>query len=420
MRVLIAGGSGFIGRNLAQALLDEGHRAGDPLAACRCRCGGSPRCGAYRVIPGDPTKAGRWQEEVDGCDAVVNLAGHNVFANRWNTEIKRQAPRQPGLQRREPGCGDQAGTKPAQGLRPGFGDRLLRPHGDEEFTESSPSGTDFLAVVCRECEEASATLDAIGVRRALVRTGIVLARDEGALKIMTPIVHARARRCRSAAAAASSPRGNQWMSWIHIDDLVGIFQLALDSTSAQGPINGTAPNPVRNAEFARTFSSVVLKTPYPLAHLSPVWSARRRAQSLPWATWPRSSPRGSECCRRRRSSWGTCSSIPIWPTPCGDLHRRAAAARRARAPSWSRCRGRARPRGRAAPLSQIGMWFRLQRLTVTRLPIDADARPYLRCADRQADAGTCSSASTRARAAATSAPLGFFSTSRASGSNQRG
>ena len=89
MRVFIAGGSGLIGRHLAKSLLDDGHQ---PVILSRNADAvrRQPEMWAFQVIPGDPTTPGRWQEEVDGCDAVVNLAGHDIFADRWNAEVKRK------------------------------------------------------------------------------------------------------------------------------------------------------------------------------------------------------------------------------------------------------------------------------------------------------------------------------------------
>jgi uncharacterized protein (TIGR01777 family) len=134
------------------------------------------------------------------------------------------------------------------------------PHGDEELDETSPSGSDFLAVVCREWEHSAESVTKQGVRLAVVRTGIVLAMGEGALAFMTPIF-----KLGPGAPIGSGgnllARGQQWMSWVHIDDIAGIVKLAVENTDATGPINGTAPNPVRNAEFSKTLSSA-LRKPY--------------------------------------------------------------------------------------------------------------------------------------------------------------
>jgi hypothetical protein len=100
----------------------------------------------------------------------------------------------------------------------------------------------------------------MGVRRAIVRTGIVLAPGAGALAIMTPIFKL-GPGAPIGSAGGLVGKGEQWMSWIHVDDIVGIFRLSIDNEGASGPLNGTAPDPVQNSEFAKTFSSV-LKKPY--------------------------------------------------------------------------------------------------------------------------------------------------------------
>jgi uncharacterized protein (TIGR01777 family) len=255
MRVFIAGGSGAIGLELAKSLLDDGH---EPIILSRNADAVRRRreMWPFRIIPGDPTTAGRWQDELDGCDAVVNLAGHNIFADRWTSEIKRKLrdSRVHSAQQLSAAI-EQAHDRPGifiQGSAVGF----YGPRGDEEIDESGSSGSDLLAVICRECEEASAGLPQLGVRRVMVRTGIVLAPDSGALKVMTPLFKF-GPGTPVGAAGKFLAQGNQWMSWIHIDDIVGLFRLALENSSASGPLNGTAPEPVRNADFARSFSSVL-------------------------------------------------------------------------------------------------------------------------------------------------------------------
>jgi uncharacterized protein (TIGR01777 family) len=114
------------------------------------------------------------------------------------------------------------------------------PRGDEELTESGPSGTDFLGIVCREWEDAAGPAGALGARLAIVRTGVVLAPGAGALGVMTPIFKAGPGVPIGGAAYGM---GRQWMSWIHREDIVGLFLMALDNPEARGPINGTAPHP---------------------------------------------------------------------------------------------------------------------------------------------------------------------------------
>ena len=259
MRVFITGGSGLIGRHLARGLLEAGHQ---PVILSRHSdvVRRKPEFRHYQVVQGDPTTEGRWQDEIDGCDAVVNLAGHNLFAERWNTEIKRKIrdSRVHGTDhvvaaisraRKKPGVLVQASAIGYYG-----------PHGDEDLDETSPSGADFLAVVCREWEQTAEPVTQQGVRLAVVRIGIVLAPGEGALAFMTPIFKL-GPGAPIGSGGSFLAKGQQWMSWVHIDDIAGIFRMAVEKAEAAGPINGTAPNPVRNAEFSKTLSSV-LRKPY--------------------------------------------------------------------------------------------------------------------------------------------------------------
>ncbi|MGP0065470.1 MAG: TIGR01777 family oxidoreductase [Isosphaeraceae bacterium] len=269
MRVFITGGSGLIGRQLARTLLEDGHH---PVILSRNadHVRRDPEMWAYQVIQGDPTTPGPWQDEVDGCEAVVNLAGHNIFAERWSAAVKAKIrdSRVYGAEQVVAAI-KQAGSRPkvfVQGSAIGF----YGPHQDEELTEASPSGTDFLAIVSRETEEVSEPLDHIGVRRAMVRTGIVLAPNEAALRIMTPIFKMGPGAPIGSKGKLGPAEGMQWMSWIHIDDIVGIFRLAIENPQAIGPLNGTAPNPVRNADFARTFSGVLRKKATPWRFYLPV------------------------------------------------------------------------------------------------------------------------------------------------------
>ncbi len=256
MRVFITGGSGLIGRNLARALRESGHhpvilsRRADEIRR-------DPSMWAYQVVPGDPTTSGRWQEEVDGCDAVVNLAGHNLFAERWNTAVKAKIRDSRVYAAQQVVAAIRQAQSRPKVLVQGSAIGIYGPQGDQELTEASPPGSDFLARVCRETEEATEPLDGLGVRRAMVRTGIVLAHDEGALKIMTPIFKLGPGAPIGSGGRLGPAKGEQWMSWIHIDDIVGLFKLGVENTGADGPINGTAPHPIRNAEFAKTFSGVL-------------------------------------------------------------------------------------------------------------------------------------------------------------------
>ncbi|WP_435018919.1 TIGR01777 family oxidoreductase [Tundrisphaera sp. TA3] len=261
MRVFVTGGTGMIGRHLVAKLKDRGDQ---PVILTR-RSDEARRDPDWRgltVIPGDPGQAGPWQREVDGCDAVVNLAGQPVFGGRWDAGRKAQ------IRDSRVHAADhivealaRASSRPSafiQGSAIGY--YGMAP-GDDPSTEESPSGTDFLAVVCRELEDAARPAEALGVRLATIRTGIVLEKGQGSLKVMTPIF----RWLPGGAAPVGGGeggllglgKGQQWMSWIHIEDIVGLFLLALDGPEVLGPINGTAPNPVRNVDFSKALAKAL-------------------------------------------------------------------------------------------------------------------------------------------------------------------
>jgi uncharacterized protein len=269
MRVFITGGSGLIGRNLARTLVEEGHHV-VILSRRPDEVRRDPAMWPYRVVGGDPTAAGDWQQELDDCDAVVNLAGHNIFAERWSRAVKARI-RDSRVHAAEQlvAAIRRSSARPrvfVQGSAIGY----YGPHGDEELTESSPQGSDFLASVCREMEEATEPLDSLGVRRAVVRTGIVLAHGEGALGIMAPIFKLAPGAPIGSGGRIGPAHGQQWMSWIHIEDIVGIFRLALENSEAAGPLNGTSPRPARNADLARTLSQVLRKPATPWRFFLPV------------------------------------------------------------------------------------------------------------------------------------------------------
>ncbi|WP_165228473.1 TIGR01777 family oxidoreductase [Aquisphaera insulae] len=260
MKVFITGGSGLIGRGLAAQLLEAGHQ---PIILSRHSNEVRRRreYRAYRVIQGDPCAAGDWQSEVDGCDVVVNLAGHNLFQDRWNAAVKARIrdSRVRGTDHLVEAI-RIARTRP-QALVQASAIGYYGPRGDEELTEPAPSGTDFLAVVCREWEHASDPVEDLGVRRAIIRIGVVLAASGGALAVMKPIFKALPGTPIGSAGQLGPATGQQWMSWIHVDDIVGLFKLAVENPQATGPINGTAPEPVRNADFSRALSNLLWK-PY--------------------------------------------------------------------------------------------------------------------------------------------------------------
>jgi uncharacterized protein (TIGR01777 family) len=245
MRVFVTGGTGLVGARLVRRLMSRGDKV--ELLTRRysmARQVFGPDCG---LVEGDPTQAGEWQAKVAECDAVVNLAGENLFNRRWNDKFKAiiadsriQATRRVvETLNRNPHRQDGRPKTLVNASAIGF----YGPHGDEELTEESPPGNDFLAKVCLDWEAEARKAEPAGVRVAMIRIGVVLDKDGGALaKMLTPF---------KLGAGGPIGDGNQWMSWIHRDDLTGVLLLAIEADQATGPLNGTAPNPVTNRDFAK-------------------------------------------------------------------------------------------------------------------------------------------------------------------------
>jgi uncharacterized protein len=239
MKIVIAGGSGFLGRALSGRLVADGHQV---LVLTRGGRHSNPWEGVRSAASWTPNgSAGDWAAALEGADAVVNLAGASIADGRWTQERKAaildsriDATRSlvaavRGL-RRPPAVLLSAS---AQGY---YGDRA-----DEELTEDSAPSRDFLAGVCIRWEAAAREVSE-KCRVVLLRTGIVLAADGGALpKMLLPF---------KLGAGGPLGSGRQFMSWIHLDDWAGIALLALAGERVRGPVNLGSPAPVRNREFA--------------------------------------------------------------------------------------------------------------------------------------------------------------------------
>jgi uncharacterized protein len=251
MRIFVTGGTGLVGRRLIKRLFDRG----DQVIVLTRHYGHARQLFGPEVtlVEGDPMQAGEWMNTLADCDAVVHLAGENVFGRRWSAAFKtllhdsrvRSTQLVVEALSRKPLRADGQPKVLVNASAIGY----YGPHGDEEVTEDSPSGSDFLAKLCVEWEKAALAAQSAGVRCVLIRVGVVLDKEGGALaKLLTPF---------KMGAGGPVGSGQQWMSWIHHADLVGLFLLALDHSEARGPINGTAPNPVTNRDFAKILGHVL-------------------------------------------------------------------------------------------------------------------------------------------------------------------
>lgn len=238
MAIVIAGGTGFLGRPLAHALARDGHEV-VVLTRGRPEAVAGPRLRSMVWTPDG--SAGPWASTVSGAEAVVNLAGESI-AKRWTAAQKRRIhDSRVRATRSLVAAIEQAAVAPSvfvSGSAVGY----YGPLGDEVATEDHPPGADFLARVAVDWE-AEATRAQAHTRIVLVRTGLVLERDGGALRKMLPPFQ--------LGVGGPVGSGRQYWPWIHRQDWIDLVRFAIRLPSVSGPLNATAPSPVTNAAFAR-------------------------------------------------------------------------------------------------------------------------------------------------------------------------
>ncbi|HVR44428.1 MAG TPA: TIGR01777 family oxidoreductase [Thermoanaerobaculia bacterium] len=240
MKIVISGGTGFIGEALVRDL------AGAHEVVVLSRSPGRVRVG--RGVGWDASPGGAWEGELGDAGAVVNLAGESIGEGRWTEKKKRALVESRlnatralvGAMRARPREGRVLVSASAIGY---YGDR-----GDEVLEESSPPGDDFLARLCRQWENEAREAESVG-RVVITRFGIVLGRDGGALPRMALPV-----RLFVGGRVGS---GEQWMSWVHRRDLVRLVRWAIERRDASGVYNVAAPNPVKNRELIAVLASVL-------------------------------------------------------------------------------------------------------------------------------------------------------------------
>jgi uncharacterized protein (TIGR01777 family) len=241
MKVVIAGGSGFLGQPLTHELIAKGHEV-VVLTRGRSQNTGGVRTVTWPGTPGDTT--GAWAAEIDGADAVINLAGAGIADKRWSAARKLELRQSRTDSTRALVEAIRAATKRPAVFLSGSAVGFYGPQPEEgpALDESAPPGTDFLSTLAVDWEAEAHAATALGCRVVVLRTGVALARDGGALEKLIPPF--------KFFVGGPIGSGQQVMSWIHRADWIELVVFLLRREDAVGVFNGTAPQPATNAEFS--------------------------------------------------------------------------------------------------------------------------------------------------------------------------
>jgi uncharacterized protein (TIGR01777 family) len=247
MKIFMTGGTGFVGTTLTKKLTQEKHQV---TILTRGPIEDSPFPESTTYLVGDPTKKGAWQDTVAEHEVIINLAGASIF-RRW-TETAKEIIRDSRMH-------ITRNLVEALSARKGKQTLLLSTsaigyygsHEDEELNENMPPGDNFLSLLAQEWESEALKAEASGAKVALLRFGIILGKNGGALRQMVPLFN------MYLGSALGS--GEQWFSWIHEEDLARIYSHLIAQNNISGPINCTAPNPVRNIDLTKTLGEVLGK-----------------------------------------------------------------------------------------------------------------------------------------------------------------
>jgi uncharacterized protein (TIGR01777 family) len=252
MEIVVSGGTGLIGRMLIKDLAGDGH---DVVVLSRSPKKYGDMFGEnVRLVYWDGRNTGDWANQIDGADAVVNLAGESIsgsgfLPDRWSAEKKQRI-----LESRLAAGEALAKAVEAADSKP---DVLLQASavgyygstGDMLITESSPPGDDFLASVAVDWEASTEAVEAMGVHRTIARIGLVLSTEDGALpRLLLP---------SRLFAGGWFGNGKQWWPWVHIKDTIKALRFLIENDAAKGPYNVTATNPVTNREFGKALGQAL-------------------------------------------------------------------------------------------------------------------------------------------------------------------
>jgi uncharacterized protein (TIGR01777 family) len=245
MKILITGGTGFVGTQLTSRLIQDGHQVTILTRSLKGARGSSP---GISYLEADPSQKGSWQQAIKDHDVVINLAGASIFS-KWTEEHKKAIRESRISTTRNIVEGIPSHPKKKITLFSTSAVGYYGFCGDEELTEGSPPGNDFLARTAVEWEGEALKASEKGARVVITRFGIVMGEKGGALSQMIPLF--------KKYIGGPIGSGKQWFSWVHIKDLAEAFVFILKHPEISGPVNVCSPNPVRNKDLARALGKVL-------------------------------------------------------------------------------------------------------------------------------------------------------------------
>ncbi len=241
MKILVTGATGFVGQRVVKQLIEGGDEVvvlTRNIAKGALHLGSKPRYFQWLDTTTPPPA-----EAFEGVEGVINLMGEGIADKRWDEAQKKKIYDSRIVATNQLIEGIRALPKKPKVFVSASAIGVYGNRGSEDINEQSSTADDFLARICKDWEVAAFKARELGLRVAVVRTGVVIGKDGGALKKMLPIF--------KLGAGGPVGSGKQYMSWIHVEDIAGMYVQAVRDTSVEGVLNGTSPYPATSKEFAR-------------------------------------------------------------------------------------------------------------------------------------------------------------------------